>query len=323
MSGKTLYPICAFDIGPDGRSRPLDESWPGTVTAVPDGYRWLHFDLADPALEEWTDEKLPPVAAYALRQSETRPRCDAFEDGVLLNLRGVNLNPGHNPEDMVSLRLWVRPGLIVSARVRKLWAVDALRSSIDAGEAPAGIGDFLNLLTHELGKRIERVSLDLEEETDALEERLLDESSGISKDLVVLRQSVIKLRRFVRPQCEALNDLSQWETALVEQGHRDLLRETANRATRTIEALDAISERLTAMQDHLETRHASALGRNSYILSVAAAIFLPLGFLTGLFGINVGGMPGVESPFGFAVVTVASCVIGVLLFAVFRLRKWL
>ncbi|TQV83764.1 zinc transporter ZntB [Denitrobaculum tricleocarpae] len=323
MSDKTLHPICAFDIGPDGQAVLLEEPWPDAASAISDGYRWLHFDLTDPALEAWTDEKLPPVAAYALRQSETRPRCDVFEDGVLLNLRGVNLNPGNDPEDMVSLRLWVRPGLIVTARLRKLWAVDALRKAIDAGKAPVAIADFLNLLTYELSKRIERVSLDLEEETDALEEKLLGESSGLSGELVILRQSVIKLRRFVRPQCEALNDLSQWQSALLDQGHSDLLRETANRATRTIEALDAISERLTAMQDHLETRHASALGRNSYILSVAAAIFLPLGFLTGLFGINVGGMPGVDSPYGFAVVTIASCVIGVLLFVVFRLRKWL
>lgn len=323
MSEKILHPICAFDIGPDGQAYPVDESWPNTVPAISDGYRWLHFDLADPALEAWTNEALPSLAACALRQSETRPRCDLFEDGLLLNLRGVNLNPGNDPEDMVSLRVWVRPGLIVSARIRKVWAADAVRELVAAGEAPASIGDFLNLLTYELGKRIERVSLDLEEETDALEERLLEVSSGLSGDLVMLRQSVIKLRRFVRPQCEALSDLSQWESPLVDQGHRDLLRETANRAIRTIEALDAIAERLTAMQDHLETRHATALGRNSYVLSVAAAIFLPLGFLTGLFGINVGGMPGVDSPYGFVMVTVASCIIGVLLFVVFRLKKWL
>lgn len=323
MPEKTLHPICAFDIGPDGQAHSVDETWPSTVPAISDGYRWLHFDLADSGLKAWTDEVLPSVAAYALRQSETRPRCDVFEDGLLLNLRGVNLNPGNDPEDMVSLRLWVRSGLIVSARLRKVWAVDAVRRLIAAGQAPASIGDFLNVLTYELGKRIERVSLDLEEETDTLEERLLDESAGLSGDLVVLRQSVIKLRRFVRPQCEALGDLSQWESPVLDQGHSDLLRETANRSTRTIESLDAISERLTAMQDHLETRHATALGRNSYVLSVVAAIFLPLGFLTGLFGINVGGMPGVESPYGFAVVTVASCVIGVLLFVVFRLRKWL
>ena len=148
---------------------------------IPDGYRWLHFDLIDPALEDWTDENLTPVAAYALRQSETRPRCDAFEDGdPAESSRHVNLNSGNDPEDMVSLRLWVRPGLIVSARL--LWAVDALRHY--ARRRPGQVSAiFSTYLTYGLSKRIERVSLDLEEETDALEERLLDESARVSGEL--------------------------------------------------------------------------------------------------------------------------------------------
>ncbi len=36
-----------------------------------------------------------------------------------------------------------------------------------------------------------------------------------------------------------------------------------------------------------------------YVLSVIAAIFLPLGFLTGLLGINVGGIPGADNPEAF------------------------
>ena len=90
-----------------------------------------------------------------------------------------------------------------------------------------------------------------------------------------------------------------------------------------VEALDAGRERLTALQDHIEAAQASALGRNSYVLSVVAAIFLPLGFLTGLFGINVGGMPLVENPWGFWSVSLASALIGVGLFVLFRRMKWL
>ena len=43
------------------------------------------------------------------------------------------------------------------------------------------------------------------------------------------------------------------------------------------------------------------LNQRTYVLSVVAAIFLPLGFLTGLLGINVGGIPGADSPLGFVV----------------------
>ena len=64
------------------------------------------------------------------------------------------------------------------------------------------------------------------------------------------------------------------------------------------------------------------MAKHGNILSIVAAIFLPLGFVTGLFGINVGGMPGVEDPRAFWVVTMGCAVIGLLLLAWFRWRRW-
>jgi zinc transporter len=60
-----------------------------------------------------------------------------------------------------------------------------------------------------------------------------------------------------------------------------------------------------------------------YVLSIVAAIFLPLGFFTGLMGINVGGMPRVEDGEAFWVV-VAMCVgLMLVLGVIFRWKKWL
>jgi len=60
-----------------------------------------------------------------------------------------------------------------------------------------------------------------------------------------------------------------------------------------------------------------------YVLSVVAAIFLPLTFVTGLLGMNVGGLPGLESPVGFAWSIVIMIVTGICLALFFRWKKWL
>jgi zinc transporter len=60
-----------------------------------------------------------------------------------------------------------------------------------------------------------------------------------------------------------------------------------------------------------------------YVLSVVAAIFLPLTFVTGLLGMNVGGLPGLESPNGFIVSVVVMVVSAVGLLAFFRWKRWL
>lgn len=64
------------------------------------------------------------------------------------------------------------------------------------------------------------------------------------------------------------------------------------------------------------------LNQRMYLLSIVAATFLPLGFFTGLMGINVGGMPGVEDQKAFWVVTRLCFVLFVLLTNVLRWRKW-
>ena len=323
MTAPYPVPICAFSVTPDGKAAPLEAANIAGALSPKSGYAWLHFDLADPALAPWLYEVLPFSAAAAMAQSETRPRCDHLEDGTILNLRGVNLNPGADPDDMVSLRLWVSDGLILSTRARKIWAVDAIRQRMRTGEGPPSIPAFLCDLAYGLTKRIETVSLELVEKTDELEEGALDPTRSLTADLAHQRHSVIKMRRFMRPQSEAVSDLAASQNLLVDAHHGELMRETANRTLRTIEELDATADRLQAIQDHLDMLHASALGRNSYVLSVVAAIFLPLGFLTGLFGINVGGMPFVESDLGFWGVTLGSLFLGIILFLVFRLLKWL
>ncbi len=323
MSDKNPSPICAFSVSHDGVSQSISLPSDLQAPAKTDGYIWLHFDVGDPAFEPWLVRNLPITVAKALVQSETRPRCDRMENGLLLNLRGVNMNPGANADDMVSVRLWITEGLIISARVRKVWAVDAIRQEMEAGTAPTTVTAFLAELAYGLTKRIEKVSVALFEETDTLEEHTLSPSNDLATDLAALRQSIIKMRRFVRPQSEALAELAGGQVWPIDPDCAGLLRETANRTVRTMEELDATSDRLLAIQDHLDVLHTSALGRNSYVLSIVAAIFLPLGFLTGLFGINVGGMPGVDSAFGFWAVSIGSILIGFVLFFVFRYLKWL
>ena len=59
-----------------------------------------------------------------------------------------------------------------------------------------------------------------------------------------------------------------------------------------------------------------------YVLSVVAAVFLPLTFGTGLLGMNVGGLPGLESQLGFVWSVVAMVVAAIGLIVFFRWKKW-
>lgn len=318
MTQARITPICAYDIAPDGKVTPLAD------LGLPQGpgYRWLHLDLDDPALPGWCEANLPQIATRSLLARETRPRADLHDEGLVLSLRGVNLNSGADVADMVALRLWVTPSLLVTVRRRRIFAVDDLRRAIEAGDAPPSPSEFLIRLTDGLIDRIEEVSVALSAATDDYEEDIYDGGTSTMPDLAAMRRKTIKLRRHVGPLTEALTQLPQMKTPIFPKTATSRLREIANRAVRSVEELAEVRERLTAMSDFIELAHASRQNRNGYTLSVIASIFLPLSLLTGLFGVNVAGMPGIASPMAFWILTAATVLIGVVLFLVLRLSRW-
>jgi zinc transporter len=101
------------------------------------------------------------------------------------------------------------------------------------------------------------------------------------------------------------------------------LRDEADRITRYLEDLDLARERTMVLREEFLGQLAQEQNSRMYVLSVVAAIFLPLTFVTGLLGMNVGGLPGLESPRGFAGSLVIMVLAAVGLVVFFRSKKWL
>jgi zinc transporter len=114
-----------------------------------DRLAWVHLDMTAHGVEDWLNENMDYLGApvlNALLAAETRPRVTFQPNGVLLILRGINLNQGAEPEDMVSIRLWVDEHRIVSLQRRNLRAVTALVDQIKAQQGPKTSAEFLDRL---------------------------------------------------------------------------------------------------------------------------------------------------------------------------------
>jgi len=256
----------------------------------------------------------------ALTAQETRPRCTVHGDGVLLILRGVNLQPGAEPEDMISVRFWIEHGRIIGAGRRTLHAIEDLIDALARGQAPSTPGEFIARLALRLADRAEPAVSDLNEALDDLEEAAIegDVTPAKRKDLPRIRQKAIALRRFMLPQRDALTTMEIEDLDWLADRDRSRLREAAERVTRLGEELDAIRDRAQVVHDQFIDQRAEAMNRNMLILSVVTTIFLPLGLVTGLLGINVAGIPGAESNHAFLVVCGLLAVIAAVQFYLVR-----
>ncbi|MFT6724944.1 MAG: zinc transporter, partial [Arenicella sp.] len=128
--------------------------------------------------------------------------------------------------------------------------------------------------------------------------------------------------RYLAPQRDVLDRLKHIDSTIFSERDQQRLRDESDRVTRYLEDLDLARERAVVLQEAFLAQIAQQQNARMYVISILSAIFLPLGFLTGLLGINIGGIPGAANPNAFWVFVVVLVVIVGFQFWVFRKLKW-
>jgi len=291
-----------------------------------DTLTWVHLDYSVEGIQEWLREvaNLDDVVVEALTAEEPRPRCAPHHGGVILILRSVNQNPGQDREDMVSIRIWLDQHGLISMRQRRLVSPGEVKELLEAGRGPCDQGELIVTLSNLMCDRIAEVVGNLEETMDDLEGAVTAmETQALRARLAEMRRESIMIRRYLAPQRDALATLLAMRFDWLREGNLVRMREVADRTMRYVEDLDAIRERAMVTQEELTNRSAERMNRTMYFLSLVTGIFLPLGLLTGLLGINVGGMPGADDPRAFWMV--CGFLAGIVMVQVWLLKriKWL
>ncbi len=317
--------ICAYALDRKGSGKPLQMQDLDSPIAS-DGLRWIHMDFSIAGGKDWLLNKsgIDVTVLEAMLDDDIRPRALQTADGVLAILRGVNLNPGEEAEDMVSVRIWLEPKRIISVRRRRMMAVPALQQELAQGVGPRSPGSFMTELAWLLGERIadvvERVDADIEDAEIAIADQ---PTASQRSDFAGLRRKTAQFRRYLSPQREAMDRLSRMQHAVFDAADLAALSEETNRMTLFLEELDLARERAMVAQEELLSRLAQEQNSKMYLLAMVSAVFLPLSFLTGLFGMNVAGLPGLENPAAFFRVVLMMGGIGVGILLLFRMKKWL
>ncbi len=311
----------------DGKGGGRSLSWEELAGWTPEqGIVWIHLDSQNPEARQWLGSQsgLSRLTCESLLEQETRPRNMLTAEGLLLILRGVNCNPGADPEDMVAVRMLITEQRIITMRYRRIMALQDIRAYLDSGKGPCSPGEFLVMVAERIADRIGDVVSELDDTADSLEDSILSaESRELRAQLAGLRRSAISLRRYIAPQRDVLARLLHDRIAWLEEVDRMRLREVAERTARFVEDVDSARERAAVTQEELNNRMSEQMNKAMYTLSIVAAIFLPLGLLTGLLGINVGGIPGTENQWAFTIVTVALFAVAIVLVLWFKKIKWL
>ncbi|MEO8701729.1 MAG: zinc transporter ZntB [Kofleriaceae bacterium] len=312
--------------GKGGGTRLVD--WDSIARWTPaDGVLWIVLDYALPDAASWLTKhsKIDPVMQEALVDHDPRPRALAHGDDLLLVIRGINQNEGAEPEDMISIRSYVERERVVTLRHRVTRSLRAMIAEVEAGKGPKDAADLTCVLADRVVDGVVIRVDTLGDAVAALEDQVLTETrkGDLRSRIADHRRRAIALRRFLAPQREALGKFATIALPWFLPSHRELLAEVADRMARTVEELDAARDRAGVTQEELASRLTEMTNQRLYVLSMITAVFLPLGFVCALLGVNVGGLPFKEAEWAFwALCGLFIVGVGIQLW-LFRRRGWL
>ena len=277
---------------------------------------WLHLSLSNVAAERWMRESLELSEAFfdSLRENSGSTRLELEGDALIASIHDALFNTSFDSANISTVNIWMGPRLVVSARLRPLRSVDRLRAAVKSGQPLRSSAELLAQLLREQAAVLVDIVRQSTARVDSVEDKLLANRVSVSRsELSALRRSLVRLQRLLAPEPAALfrllNRPPQW---LSEEDLRDL-RQAAEEFSAAVTDCGALTERLKLLQEELTATVEEQTNRTLFILTLVTVLALPVNLVTGLLGMNVGGIPLQQHSHGFAIVvgtlTLITCVL--------------
>jgi zinc transporter len=318
--------LFGFAFAAEG-ARELRPAEAGTQTSVNgERFRWLHFDSRAAAAQEWLRDVagFDDHAVRAALAQRVRPRISAYGDTLLLVIRTVKHEEGTSHEELASMRVLARPGMLVTLRRARLRVAEGVAQDLRGGHVCAEPAELLAHLLARVQGPLHDILEKIGERLDDFEDRVADPKQSPDRtEIADLRRELIALRKALVPQREALQRLYQEPHTALGDRQRPLLREPAHRAARQVEEMEAARERAAVLMEELSVQQSEELNRRIYLFTVIAGIFMPLTFFASLLGMNVAGIPLAMHARAFLIVCVMMAALGIGIWLLLRRHRWL
>ncbi|MCY1047106.1 hypothetical protein OV208_37740 [Corallococcus sp. bb12-1] len=308
-----------LDGGGGARSLPLEQvrEWKPS-----DGPLWLNLPPDLPDLPRVLERMLllPSEVRDSLLGEVGRVRIDVIggEQIILLMQHPDAVRTGAPQK---TLRAWVSSEHCVTIAHADQPAIASLRHKLAQGHGPHSSDLFLALASAALAEAALRLT-EFDDTLSELETHFEDrrEEDATAERLRRLRRSLVEQRRFVSLSRDAIVRVSLLEVDWLRVQDAQL-RQSSERASSILKELDALVERARILREDEKARQDDKSQHILYLLTIISGVFLPLSFITGLLGVNLGGIPGTQWNGAFLLLVLVLIVLAVMEWRALRRRE--
>jgi magnesium transporter len=268
-----------------------------------------------------------PLLVEDILNTDQRPRMEQFEKYMFLVLKMMHWDEAGSYIESEQLSIILAPTYVLTFQEQERDVFDPLRMRLREGLGRARTSGTDYLAYAILDLVVDRYFLILEnlgDKIDVVEEELTElSSSDTLHHIHTLKRETLFLRKSVWPLRELLSGLQRGESGLFQQDTLIFLRDVYEHTIQVIDTVETFRDLTAGMLDIYLSTASNRMNEIMKILTVISTIFIPLTFITSLYGMNFHFMPELQWRWGYPLVWVIMLITAVTLLAFFRRREWL
>lgn len=262
-----------------------------------------------------------------LVDTKQRPKMEDFDDYVFVVLKRLSYDEKHYEIRGEQVSLVFGTNFVISFQEREGDVFDPIRKRIRNGKGRIRRmgADYLAYALIDAVVDNYFIMLDnVEDRMEDMEEQLMVGPQPETLQAIhVLRRKMIFLRNQIWPLRGVVAELGRGESPLIHESTLIYLRDVYDHTIRAVETMEKFRDMLSGMIDIYLSMTSHKTNEVIKVLTIIATIFMPLTFITGIYGMNFKYMPELEWHWGYSVILFVMVAIGISMLVYFRRKKWL
>lgn len=273
-----------------------------------------------------------PLALEDVFELNQRPKVERYPEHLFVLAQMVQ---GKGAETLEQVSMFIGKNYVITMQQKPGDVFDSLRERIKVGKGRIRKGGPDYLLYALLDSIVDNYFLlidTIDQHIEIIEDAiLLRIEQRQFTEIHKLRGHVRVIRRLFRPQhlmIEELTRVKEGEDPYVDHDTQVFLRDCHDHAMQIYDNLERLQDQVTDLMDLYHTILSNRMNEIMKVLTLVAAIFIPLTFIAGIYGMNFDtsykwNMPELSFAYGYPTALLSMVVIALLLVYYFWKKKWL
>jgi len=259
-----------------------------------------------------------------IMNNEQRPKIETFDDHIFIILKMLTYNKREVVTEQISII--IGKNFVISFQESEGDIFDPIRKRIreNKGKLRKRGSDYLAYsLLDAIVDHYFAVLEKLEEQIEEAEESISRPTAETIKIMHLLKRQTISLQRSIWPLREVVSGMIRSESALLKKTTAIYLRDVYDHTIQIMDTIETFRDILSGMMEVYLFSLSNRTNEIMKVLTIIGTIFIPLTFITGIYGMNFNFMPALEWEYGYFMVMAGMLVIVIFLLFYFRKRRWI